>query len=61
MEKLLAEKISLFKVNLRRENERIIPEEKKKLIIDFYNYALNNPIKNIRDIPEKFYEIFNNS
>ena len=58
LEKSLAKKLLRYQFKQKMENEGRIPETKSKLILDFYNYSLNHIIEEIKDIPQKYQEIF---
>lgn len=58
LEKSLAKKILKYQFRQKMENNGRIPETKSKLMLDFYTYSLKNAIESIKDIPQKYQEIF---
>jgi hypothetical protein len=57
-EKFLGEKILEYQSNLKRKNNGIIPKSKSDLILGFYTYSLSHFIETMKDIPNKYQEIF---
>lgn len=60
LEKKLADKVEKYQLFLLKEygGGPLIPKEKRGLVDDFLNFAINNAINKIEDIPQKFDEIF---
>jgi hypothetical protein len=58
LEKEITKKIAKFLSKLEQENNGRIPKNKTELVSDFYKYSLNHFITSIKDIPNKYQEIF---
>jgi hypothetical protein len=58
LEKDLAKKILKYQFRQKMENNGRIPESKSTLMLDFYKYSLTHVINDIKDIPNKYQEIF---
>ncbi len=57
-EKFLGERILKYQSDLKRKNNGLIPKYNSDLILGFYTYLLNHNIEEIKDIPKKYQEIF---